>query len=106
MSALNSGVNERRGRGFFRPTLSIMHGALPRGEPLIANVRQTGVAPVGNLVALRGEFQMAIRGENRWPPMGRISCPPAEGEVLADGEVAGGDVAAVVECGGGEEPLV
>ena len=40
MSALNSGVNDRRVRGFFRATVSMM-GIPSRAAPLMVDVRQT-----------------------------------------------------------------
>lgn len=42
ISALNSGVDERRGRGFSFPMLSMMDIILPRPKPLISDVRQSG----------------------------------------------------------------
>jgi hypothetical protein len=44
ISALNSGVNERRGRGFFLPMLSVV-GHPSWGEPLMIDVRQSGSGP-------------------------------------------------------------
>src|SRR6185312_12689770 len=44
ISALNSGVNERRRRGFF-PMLSMI-GHPSGGEPLMMDVRQSGSGPV------------------------------------------------------------
>src|SRR5262249_12091888 len=41
ISALNSGVNERRRRGFFLPMLSMV-GHPSGGEPLMVDVRQSG----------------------------------------------------------------
>jgi hypothetical protein len=47
---LNSGVNERRGRDFFLPTLSMV--GHPSGvEPLMMDVRQSGSGPVRDAVA-------------------------------------------------------
>src|SRR6266487_1903672 len=45
ISALNSGVNERRGRGFFLPMLSMV-GHPSWGEPLMVDVRQSGSGPI------------------------------------------------------------
>jgi hypothetical protein len=44
MSALNSGVNDRRGRDFFRSTVSMI-GILSGAAPLMVDVRQTGASP-------------------------------------------------------------
>ena len=44
MSALNSGVNERRGRGFLFAMVSIMD-ILSGASPLIVDVRQTDASP-------------------------------------------------------------
>src|ERR671912_1283375 len=44
ISALNSGVNDRRGRGFLRSMLS-MTDILPGAAPLMLGVRQTGSGP-------------------------------------------------------------
>jgi uncharacterized Zn-binding protein involved in type VI secretion len=42
---LNSDVNERRGRGFFFPMLSMMDIILLGPKPLISGVRQSGSSP-------------------------------------------------------------
>jgi hypothetical protein len=42
---LNSGVNERRGRGFFLSMVSILD-ILSGALPLMVDVRQTGGSPV------------------------------------------------------------
>ena len=47
ISALNSGVNERRGRGFFLPMLSMV-GHRFRGEPLMMDVVKAGQAQGGD----------------------------------------------------------
>src|SRR6266851_1862676 len=47
-SALNSGVNDRRGRGFFFAMVSMM-GILSGASPLMVDVRQTGSSPVRSL---------------------------------------------------------
>ena len=44
MSALNSGVNERRGRGFFFATVSILD-ILSGATPHLVDVRQTVLTP-------------------------------------------------------------
>jgi len=41
---LNSGVNDRRGRGFFRSIVSILN-ILSGAVPLMVDVRQTGGSP-------------------------------------------------------------
>jgi hypothetical protein len=41
---LNSGVNDRRGRGFFRSMVSMM-GILSGAAPLMVDVRQNGGRP-------------------------------------------------------------
>jgi hypothetical protein len=41
---LNSGVNDRRGRGFFRSMVSILD-ILSGAVPLMVDVRQTGGRP-------------------------------------------------------------
>src|SRR5664280_2042454 len=45
ISALNSGVNDRRGRGFFRSMVSILD-ILSGALPLMVDVRQTGGSPL------------------------------------------------------------
>ena len=42
---MNSGVNDRRRRGCFRPMVSMMNILPPGAEPLMVNVRQTGGSP-------------------------------------------------------------
>jgi hypothetical protein len=44
---LNSGVNDRRRRGCFRPMVSMM-GILSRAATLMVDVRQTGGSPPGD----------------------------------------------------------
>jgi len=53
ISALNSGVNERRRQGFF-PMLSMI-GHPSGGKPLMLDVRQSGSGPV---VGCRGEKEV------------------------------------------------
>ena len=48
ISALNSGVNERRGRGFFLSMVSIVD-ILSGAVPLMLDVRQTGGSPLEDL---------------------------------------------------------
>jgi hypothetical protein len=43
---LNSGVNDRRRRGFFRSMVSMMDILSPGAEPLMVNVRQSGGSPL------------------------------------------------------------
>jgi hypothetical protein len=50
---LNSGVNDRRRRGFFRPMVSMM-GILSRAATLIVDVRQTGGSPENVEASLAG----------------------------------------------------
>jgi hypothetical protein len=68
---LNSGVNERRGRGFFFPMLSMMDIILPGLKPLISDVRQSESSPLisfddctSNWLGGLGAFQPDAR---RWP---------------------------------------
>ncbi len=60
MSALNSGVNDRRGRAFFRSTVSMM-GILSGASPLMVDVRQTGSSP-----------HVSPQTISRWAKEGRI----------------------------------
>jgi hypothetical protein len=61
ISALNSGVNERRRRGFFLPMLSMV-GHPSGGEPLMMDVRQSGPGPVIPRSARPGCHTVAARG--------------------------------------------
>jgi hypothetical protein len=63
ISALNSGVNERRRRGFF-PMLSMI-GHPSGGEPLMVGVRQSGSAPGRELRAVQ-DASMFARFARRW----------------------------------------
>jgi hypothetical protein len=54
---LNSGVNERRGRGFF-PMLSMI-GHPSGGEPLMVDVRQSGSGSVGEISGMRATVTRA-----------------------------------------------
>jgi len=58
---LNSGVNDRRRRGFFRSILSMM-GILSGAAPLMVDVRQTGGSPTFVAEDLRnlGEIKLYL----------------------------------------------
>jgi len=67
ISALNSGVNERRRRGFFLPMLSMV-GHPSGGEPLMMDVRQSGPGPGSTWTspALRRSYRAREnRGRNK-----------------------------------------
>jgi hypothetical protein len=61
---LNSGVNDRRGRGFFRSIVSILN-ILSGAVPLMVDVRQTGGSPYFEAV-----------------PAAAKACHPQEGDLM------------------------
>ena len=75
ISALNSGVNDRRRRGCFRSMVSMMNILPPGAEPLMVNVRQTGGSPdsVENLAVIDLEVCWSLSGQLR---QGTQTLPP------------------------------
>jgi hypothetical protein len=59
---LNSGVNDRRGRGFLRSVVSILD-ILSGAVPLMVDVRQTGESPMDAVTLI---------GCDVWPRMGEV----------------------------------
>ena len=76
MSALNSGVNDRRARGLFRSMVSMM-GILSGAEPLMVDVRQTGASPRFVLFALTAPGSTGRMATSADAAVTKRSCPLA-----------------------------